>query len=105
MSAAEIHFEIVCQLGKRVRTTKKYWQKITQDKHPAMSGKEDLVKQTLMDPNQVRRNSKDPKVYHYYRKFGDHYIRVVVKDLNDEGFVITTFPVAKIGGGELVWQK
>jgi len=37
-----IYFEVVSQLGKRVRITKRYWEKIIKDKHPVMGGKEHL---------------------------------------------------------------
>lgn len=70
-----------------------------------MSGRENDLRRVLEDPDEIRRDPKNTKVYRYHRKFEDHYIRVVAKHLNDEAFLITAFPETKIGGGELVWQK
>ena len=100
----KIPFEVVSKLGKRIRITAKQWEKITKDKHPVMSGREDDIEKALTEPDEIRRDLKNTSVYRYYRKFTSLYLRVVVKHLNDEGFLITAFPDPKMGG-ELVWQK
>ena len=92
-------------LGKRIRTTKEYWEKITKDKHPVMKGREDDVKETLINAEEVRRSKSDPSVYLYYRKENDRYICVVVKHLNDDGFIITTYLSDNIKEGEEVWKR
>lgn len=102
---AHIYFEVKCKLGKYVRITEERWFKVITNKHPEMSGREDNVRKVLEDPDEIRSDPKDAKVYRYHRKFDGHYIRVVAKHLNDEAFLITAFPETKIGGGELIWQK
>lgn len=101
----DIYFEVTCKLGKHIRITKKYWEHLVTFKHPSMRGKEDDIRKTLADPDQIRRDPQNKAVFQYHKKCTDHYVRVVVKHLDDEGFIITTFPEKKTGGGELVWQK
>jgi len=38
--ARDLLFEVTSVLGKRIRVTKTYWEKIVRDKHPRMKGKE-----------------------------------------------------------------
>lgn len=99
------HFEVTCKLGKCVRITEERWQRLVTVKHPEMRGREEDLKKVLEQPDEIRRDPKNSSVYRYHRRFGDKYVRVVVKHLDTEGFIITAFPENKIGGGELVWQK
>src|SRR5437868_3366106 len=71
-------------------------------KHPVMAGREELVKQTLTSPEQIRRSRKDAAVHLHYRKDDGHYCCVVVKHLNGDGFVVTTYLTGKIKAGEAV---
>ncbi len=61
-----------------------------------MAGQEELVKGTLADSEQVRRSRKDESVFLHYRRAGDHYCCVVVKHLNGDGFVVTTYMTDRI---------
>ena len=97
-----VKFEVASSLGKKISTTVEYWQKIIQTKHAIMEGQEELVKQTLMAPEQVRRSKKDPSVHLYYRKRNEHYCCAVTKHLNGEGFLVTTYITDKIKAGETV---
>ncbi|MFN3966667.1 MAG: hypothetical protein ACK4JE_03095 [Endomicrobiia bacterium] len=69
-----------------------------------MAGKEDIVKKTLSEPDEIRRSLIDYNVFIYYKKFDKLYC-VVVKHLNDKGFLITAYPTDKIKEGEIVWTK
>lgn len=95
-------FEVTSSLGKRISIASEYWQKIIETKHPIMSGREELVKLTLTSPEQVRRSRKDATVHLHYRKIDGHHCCVVVKHLNGDGFVVTTYLTDKIKTGELV---
>jgi hypothetical protein len=46
-------------LGFRVRVTRERWQFITRAKHPAMAGREDAMKATLENPDQIRESRSD----------------------------------------------
>jgi len=99
-----IHFEVVSKLGKKISTTKEYWEFIVTVKHPMMEGKEKVVQEALKEPDEVRKSKNDKSVHLYYK--GDRVITCVVcKHLNGEGFIITTYQTDKIKEGELVWKK
>lgn len=65
-----------------------------------MKGREDLVKETLVNPNQIRRSRKDSNVYLHYKRVNGKYNCVVAKHLNGEGFIITTYITDRIKAGE-----
>ena len=59
----EIYFEVKSYLGKKIRVTKAYWNKIIETKHSIMEGKETLVKETLEKREEIRRSRKDKEVF------------------------------------------
>ena len=95
-----IYFEVTSSLGKKIRVTSAYWNKIIQTKHRMMKGKEDIVKETLKNPSEIRKSIKDLKIFLYYRKINGKYSCVVTKHLNGDGFVITTYITDRIKIGE-----
>jgi hypothetical protein len=98
------YFEILTPLGVRIRTTASHWARIITDKHPIMAGKDELVKQTLRQPLEIRRSRSDSGVYLHYKSESPYFICVVVRHLNGEGFIITTYRTDKIKRGELIWK-
>ena len=103
---SEVLLEVQTTISFRVRTTVSYWKRIVTMKHPVMQGHEEEVKRTLRDPEEIRRSKKDPTVYLFYREERQgRWICVVVKRLNDEGFVITTYPTDRIKEGERIWSR
>ena len=96
----KIHFEVSSALGKRIRVTRDYWDKIIETKHTIMKGKEKLIKETLKEPEHIRRSKKDLNVYLYYKKVDGNYNCVVVKHLNGDGFIITAYITNRIKAGE-----
>jgi len=83
-----------------------YWKRIVTMKHPVMQGHEEDVRRTLENPEEIRRSRKDPTVYLFYREERPgRWICVVAKRLNDEGFVVTTYPTDKIKEGERIWNR
>lgn len=100
-----IHFEIKSILGKIIRTTRDHWGLITNLKHPEIKGKEIEVKKCLFDPLEVRKSSEEANVFLYYSQHGKYYICVVVRHLNGDGFIITSYITDKIKEGEAVWKK
>ena len=103
--ARDLLFEVTSVLGKRIRVTYTYWEKIVRDKHPRMKGKELAVQESLNKADQVRRSKSDPHVFLYYKKSGKRYVCVVARHLDGEGFVITTYLADNIKEGEIVWTK
>lgn len=105
-----IIFETVCILGKKIRLTDERWQHIYYT-HPEID--EFYIaksKETLIKPDVVIKNRKDPTEFLYHKHypktyFGSRYLVVVVKHLNSDGFIITLYLTSKIKIGEIVWKK
>ena len=99
-------FEVMTPLGFYVHLTHAYWQIITTIKHPVMVGKEDDVKKTLEEPDQIRVSKRDTDVYLFYRaERARRWLCVVAKDAKNSGFVITTYPTDAVKEGEEIWRK
>ena len=81
------------------------------ERHPYMEDHAELIQVTLSDPDEVRMSAEDPdSVMLYYRWFwntavGAKYVRVVVKLLNGDAFVLTAHVTDNIRRGELVWTR
>ena len=99
------HFEVTSVLGKRIRTTGPYWEKLVTTKHPRMRGREKDVQAALEKADEVRRSRINSAVYLYYRKAREHYTCAVVRHLNDEGFLVTAYLTKTMKIGEVIWKK
>ncbi|MBI2208486.1 DUF4258 domain-containing protein [Candidatus Woesearchaeota archaeon] len=97
---SDVYFEVKSCLGKNIRVTKSYWRKIIETKHRIIKGKEDIVKETLKSPIELRKSRKDPKVVLHYKKLNGKYCCVVTKSLNGEGFIITAYITDRVKIGE-----
>lgn len=99
-------FEALTPLGFTVRVTRERWNLITTIKHPVMLGLEGTVKQTLENPEQVRRSTSDPQVLLFYQAAGEkRWVCAVAKDATDPGFLITAYPTDAIKEGIQIWPK
>ncbi len=99
-------FDVTTPLGLIVRTTHSYWMLIVSVKHPAMRGREQDVEETLREPDEIRRSRSDPAVLLFYRlERTKRWICAVVKQINGDGFLITTYPTDAIKEGEQIWKK
>jgi len=98
----EVMFSVPTSLGFSVRTTREYWTLILR-KHPEVAGKEDEVRRCLQDPEQVRRSKQDRAVYLFYRALVPYHLVVVVRRLNGDGFIITSYITDKVKEGEPIW--
>ncbi len=101
-----LFFTAQTPLNCSIRVTVAYWNIITQIKHPIMAGQESAVQATLTQPDQIRRSRSDPTVYLFYRLQREkRWLCAVIRKLNGEGFLITTYPTNAIKEGETLWQK
>lgn len=101
----ELLFTVDTPLATTIRTTRTYWTYLVNIKHPVMRGKAKLVQRTLQHPNEIRQSKTDPDVHLYYQKEPGtpYHICVVVKHLNGEGFIITTYRTDRIKEGDRTW--
>ena len=102
----DLFFSAMTPLGFSVRVSSAYWYLIVNIKHPVMSGLETEVKETLKNPEEIRVSLNDPSVFLFYKKQRPgRWICAVVKRLDGEGFLITTYPTDAIKEGERIWPK
>ena len=71
-----------------------------------MAGREDDVRDTLENPDEIRRSKSDENVYLFYKaEYEKRWICAVSKQTDDIGFLITTYPTDAIKEGAQVWHK
>lgn len=99
-------FEALTPLGFTVRVTRERWRLITTIKHPIILGREDAVKETLKNPEQIRQSRSDSAVLLFYRGAGEsRWVCAVAKQATDQGFLVTAYPTDAIKEGIQVWPK
>lgn len=101
---SEVYLKTLSKLSKRISVSKSYWDYIVNIKHKNVKGLEREVINALKNPVEIRRSTKDPSVYLYYGKYGDKFICVVAKHLNEDGFIITVYLTRRFVG-EVVWRS
>jgi plasmid stabilization system protein ParE len=102
----DIFFEVLTPLGFKVRVTRRYWELIVTMKHPVMQTRETAVQNVLQAPDEVRRSRSDPAVFLFYRlEQPERWLCAVVRRLNDDGFLITTYPTDAIKEGQQIWNR
>jgi len=104
MYDTKYYFEIKTPLNVRVRTTVEYWQYLISKKHKMMEGKDDIVREVLQNPDEIRQSKIDKTVFLYYKEFDKLYC-VVAKHTGEGGFLITAYPTDKVKEGEIIWTK
>ena len=92
-------FNIVSNLDRKIKLTEVQWKHI-KSRHKELVGQTNKMIETLNDPDTVFYSNKDD-VHHYCKLFqktpvSKKYLLVIVKHINGEGFIITTFFVSKL---------
>lgn len=101
-----ILFEIVDIFDKKIRTTKQYWEKIKTEKHQELSATPIDVISTLQTPDEVYLSLQDAYIRLFYKIFNEKTLVVLVKYIDDTGFVVTCYETSKIKRkGEKIWPK
>jgi hypothetical protein len=101
-----VFFEVMTPLGFRVRVTHAYWELIVTIKHPVMAGREEDVKKTLEQPDEIRQSKSDQNVYLFYKAEREkRWICAVSRQTGEEGFLITAYATDAIKEGVSVWHK
>ena len=94
--------------NRQVRLTHERLTHILQ--HPEMAEMQSAIQATLRQPQTVRRSKTDASVYLYYRHYegtpvGSKWLCVVVKYLEEDGFIITAYLTDKLKQGEQLWPS
>jgi hypothetical protein len=74
-------------------------------KHPVLQGRETEVAQALVDPDEIRRSQKDPRVLLFYRGSAPRWLCAVTRREDGSGFLITAYPTEAIKAGETIWTR
>jgi hypothetical protein len=97
--------EFLCVLGKKIKFTKERYLHIVL-RHPELEGKESDIRKTLTNADFVQESVYDKNVLLYYRSINKkEYVVVVVKVLNNHGFIITAYIANIIKKGAIIWKK
>lgn len=93
-------FEIIDKTKRKIRLTEKQWSHISSpiSLHAYMANNLEKIKETLINPNKIVNSANDNLKVSYYRYYKENkkYLKVVVKYLNGNGFVITSYFVKNI---------
>ena len=102
----DLLFDVLTPLDFRVRVTRSYWDVIVSVKHPVMAGHEKEVKNTLQNPDEIRRSKTDSSIFLFYKTQREgRWVCAVSKKANGAGFLITAYPTDSIKAGEKIWPK
>ena len=97
--------DITCVMGKKIKFTKERYIHIVL-RHPELEGREDDIRKTLTGTDFVQESVYDKNVLLYYRSINKkEYIVIVVKVLNNHGFIITAYIANIIKKGVILWRK
>jgi hypothetical protein len=104
-----IIFEIESKLNKKIRLTEKLFNEIKQ-KHPEVISQENKIKETLINPNVIRKSQYENNAWLFYKFFKttpvtQKHLMAAIKLLNDDGFVITVYFTDRIKIGEEIWKE
>ena len=88
-------FEVDDKTGRKIRLTEKQWKHILK-RHPDMINYKEEIKNTLKNPQKIADHPYDDEAKYYYKYLKqktdlDKYLLIIVKYLNGEGFIITTY--------------
>lgn len=98
-------FQVESKVKKKITISREHWKHISEIKHPEVGGLENKIKQTLINPIEIKRSNSDRNVYLYYSKYKSNFLCVVTRHLNGHGFVITAYITSKIKKGEITWKQ
>jgi len=97
---SEIVFEVVDKTGRKIRLTKRQYLHIS-IRHPAVLRYIEEIKETVCSPQTIKTSKFDPQVRYYYKNYKhlnkpNNFLKVLVKYLNNHGFIITAYLDKKI---------
>ncbi|MBA3871586.1 MAG: hypothetical protein H0X30_20765 [Anaerolineae bacterium] len=104
-------FEVVDPRGYKITCTEDCLNNHIIPHHQIMKGREEEIRLTIENPEfgliYQDANRPERNIYYKLSKKKDSYLKVVVAfDKNDEGTVITAFPVSYPKSGEkIIWSK
>lgn len=101
-------FIVKDQFHREIRLTKERFEHISE--RPELKESADQIKETVLVPEIIKQSKQDKNVWLYYKLYSKtpvtrKYLVVIVKILNSEGFIITSFYTNKVKRGETIWKR
>ena len=92
-------FEVEDKSGRKIHLSDERWKHLNQE-HPEVAPYLEDIKETLKNPIKIIDYEYDENVKYYYKYFKEReeakYLLVIVKYLNNHGFIITAYFVRNI---------
>lgn len=87
-----IIFEVIDKKGRKIHLSSERWTHIRK-KHPEVELYE-LIEETIIKPDKITDYDPDETILYYYKHYkhrptSEKFLQVIVKYLNQEGFVLT----------------
>jgi len=93
---------------RRIRLTDVQWLHMVFF-HPEVEGEQSKIKEVLKNPDVVVEGAtKDTRIFYRFYKstaVASKYLAVVIKVLNEEGFIITGYFTERVRRGKVLWKK
>lgn len=105
---SDILFMVNDVFDKKVRITKIYWEYVLYTKHREAIHelRVELLKECLKSPDFVISTMEESVVQFYLQMKDNRYICVVVRHLNGDGFVITSYITRQPKkNNKILWQR
>ncbi|MEK6811781.1 MAG: PBECR2 nuclease fold domain-containing protein [Nanoarchaeota archaeon] len=88
-------FEITDKNGKRIRLTDKQHTHMMEE-HPYMHEYIENIKETLQKPDRIANYGFDEDIFYFYKSYKNlpppnRFLLVIVKYLNGEGFIVSSY--------------
>ena len=91
-------FEVSSKTGRKIHLSNERWAHINQE-HPEVAPYLGDIEDTITNPLRIVPYEDDDNVNYYYKYFKEiqpQYLLVIVKYLNNHGFIITAYFVRNI---------
>jgi len=101
---------VISKDGKEIRLTEERWSHIVES-HDYMAGNQDIVFETLEDPDIIVSGEKDEiiAIKHYVKtSISEKHAVVIYREKENDGFVITAFMTSKpekIVKRGIIWKR
>jgi hypothetical protein len=95
-------FLAVTPTGAVVACAASRWDAIV-EKHPVLAGLTESVRETIAQPDEIRRSRWDPRIWLCYRRRQGRLLCAVIAP--ESGTLVTAYPTDSMKAGEVIWTR
>jgi hypothetical protein len=101
--------QLVDSFGRKIRFTDERKRHIESD-HPEMAGQLAKITETLSYPDVIVKSHTDSQAELFYKRYsgtpvGEKYLCAIVKTVDSDSFILTSYFTDTIKRGEKLWTK